>query len=36
MLEAVSRVQLVKTQQAEKFLWGTVVICEVWGLAIAL
>jgi hypothetical protein len=35
-LEAVSREQLVKTLQAGKGFAGTVVICELWRLAVAL
>jgi hypothetical protein len=36
LLEAVARERLVKTQQAGKSLAGTVVICELWRLAVAL
>jgi hypothetical protein len=36
LLEAVTREQLVKTQQAGKDLPCAVVICEVWTLAMAL
>jgi hypothetical protein len=36
LLEAVVRQRMVKTQQAGKGLAGTVVICKVWSLAIAL
>jgi hypothetical protein len=34
-LKAVTRVRLVKSQQAEKGLGGAVVICELWRLAVA-
>jgi hypothetical protein len=36
LLEAVARERLIKTQQARKRRRGTVVICEVWRLTIAL
>jgi hypothetical protein len=36
MLEAVTRKQLLKTQQAGKGLAGAVVICQLWRLAMAL
>jgi hypothetical protein len=36
LLEAVARKRLMKRQQAGKGLAGTVVICELWGLAVAL
>jgi hypothetical protein len=36
LLEAVTREQLVKTQQAGKGLAGAVVICELWRLAVVL
>jgi hypothetical protein len=36
LLEAVTKEQLVKTQQTEKDLASAVVICKVWRLAMAL
>jgi hypothetical protein len=36
VLEAVARKRLVKIQKAGKGLSGTVVICELWRLAVAL
>jgi hypothetical protein len=36
LLEAVARKQLVRTQQSGKGLACTVVICELWRLAVAL
>jgi hypothetical protein len=36
LVEAVAREWLVKTQQAGKCLARAVVICELWGLAVAL
>jgi hypothetical protein len=36
LLEVVTRERLVKTQQAGKSLAGSVVICELWRLAVAL
>jgi hypothetical protein len=36
LLEAVTKEQLVKTQQAGKGLANAVVICELWRLAVAL
>jgi hypothetical protein len=36
LLEAVARERLVKTQQVGKGLEGAVVVCELWGLAVAL
>jgi hypothetical protein len=36
LFEAVARERLVKMQQAGKDLAGTVVICELWRLAMAL
>jgi hypothetical protein len=36
MLEAFARKRLVKTQQAGKGLAGTVVICELWRLEVAM
>jgi hypothetical protein len=36
LLEAIARERLVKTQQAGKVLAGSVVICKVWSLAVAL
>jgi hypothetical protein len=36
LLEAVTRERLVKTQQAGKFLAGSVVISQSWKLAVAL
>jgi hypothetical protein len=36
LLEAVTRERLMKTQQAGKGLAGTVVICELWWLAVVL
>jgi hypothetical protein len=35
LLKAVTRERLVKTQQAEKGLSDTVVICELWRLVVA-
>jgi hypothetical protein len=35
-LEAAARERLMETQQAGKGLAGTVVICELWRLAMAL
>jgi hypothetical protein len=36
LLEAVTKQWLVKKQQAEKGLAGSVVICKFWRLAVAL
>jgi hypothetical protein len=36
LLEAAARERLVKTQQAGKDLAGTVVLFELWRLAVAL
>jgi hypothetical protein len=36
LLEAVARERLMKPQQAGKDSTGTVVICELWSLAVAL
>jgi hypothetical protein len=36
LLEAISRERLVKIQQAGKGLAGSVVICKLWRLAVAL
>jgi hypothetical protein len=36
LLEGVTRERVVKTQQGGKVLAGAVVICKVWGLAVAL
>jgi hypothetical protein len=36
LLEAVAKERLVKTKQAGKGLAGTVVICELWRLAVGL
>jgi hypothetical protein len=36
LLEAVTRERLVKTEQAGKGLAGSIVICELWRLAVAL
>jgi hypothetical protein len=36
LLEAVASERVVKTQQALKALAGTVVICELWSLAVTL
>jgi hypothetical protein len=36
LLEAVARERLMQTQQAGKGLAGSVVICELWRLAVAL
>ena len=36
LLEAIAREHLVQTEQARKGLAGTVVICELWRLAVAL
>jgi hypothetical protein len=36
LLEAVARERLVMTQQAGRGLEGSVVICELWRLAVAL
>jgi hypothetical protein len=36
LLGAVASEPLMKTQQAEKWLVGAVVICELWRLAVAL
>jgi hypothetical protein len=36
VLEAVARERLVKTQQAGEGIAGTVVICELWRLAVEL
>jgi hypothetical protein len=36
LLEAAAKERLMKTQQAGKGLAGAVVICELWGLVMAL
>jgi hypothetical protein len=36
LLAAIARERLVKTQQSGKGLADTVVICELWKLAVAL
>jgi uncharacterized protein YifN (PemK superfamily) len=36
LIKAVARERLVKTQKDGKSLAGVVVICELWGLAVAM